>query len=144
MHPAIQEKLEEYRAEHQNFINELLHFIGIPLIVSPFLILTIKYQQFFPGLIVIAALYTILGGWRGLALGALLILSFILLKETGYNDLRWSLGFFVIGWTLQIPGHYIFEKNEPALRKSWWHLLIAPLWWIEVICLYPLWKKIRA
>ena len=56
-------------------------------------------------------------------------------------DWRWSLGLFLIGWILQISGHLVFEKNRPAFTKNIVHLLIGPMWWIETVSLYRLWKK---
>lgn len=41
-----------------------------------------------------------------------------------------ALGFFVLGWILQIVGH-CFEGKPPAFLSNPIYLLIGPFWWIK-------------
>ena len=39
-----------------------------------------------------------------------------------------AFGLFVAGWTFQLVGHAVYEKNRPAFLRNLRHLLIGPLW----------------
>lgn len=144
----VEKTLSEYRQDHQNFINELLHFFGIPLILSSLIILAngqflaIIFQLIIG---VMVAFYIILRNWRSVTVGLLMAVGFYLTDFTELQNWKLGAGLFVGGWALQIPGHLFFEKNRPAfvsrptLKEKVLQLLIAPLWWIEVACFYPLW-----
>ena len=45
-------------------------------------------------------------------------------------------GLFVGGWALQIAGHKLFEKNQPAFFSDPYYLLVGPVWvtveWLEL------------
>jgi uncharacterized membrane protein YGL010W len=38
------------------------------------------------------------------------------------------LGLQVLGWALQLVGHYYFEKKAPAFTDQWHHFFVGPLW----------------
>ncbi|HEY6463904.1 MAG TPA: DUF962 domain-containing protein [Polyangiaceae bacterium] len=46
-------------------------------------------------------------------------------------------GLFVGGWALQILGHKVFEKNEPAFLSDPYYLLVGAVWvtveWAELL-----------
>ncbi len=52
---------------------------------------------------------------------------------------RKSLSYFVLGWALQLLGHYYFEKNKPVLfTKS------GKNFWVPIVALYMVGKYWRA
>ena len=46
-------------------------------------------------------------------------------------------GLFAGGWVLQIIGHKVYEKNEPAFLSDPYYLLVGPVWvaaeWLELL-----------
>ena len=51
-----------------------------------------------------------------------------------------GIGLFAGGWALQLVGHYVFEKNDPAFFADRAQLLVGAIWsmleWAEVFGLH--------
>lgn len=47
---------------------------------------------------------------------------------TALVNLPLAGGLFTGGWTLQLVGHYVFEKNKPAFYGDPYYLLVGPVW----------------
>src|SRR5438128_9156848 len=45
-----------------------------------------------------------------------------------FNNWRWALALFVVGWIFQFVGHAI-EGNQPAFYQNPLYLLVGP-WWL--------------
>lgn len=43
---------------------------------------------------------------------------------------RVALGLFVVGWVLQLIGHY-FEGKPPEFMKDWRFLFVGLRWWLK-------------
>jgi len=146
----VEKTLSEYRRDHQNIINEILHFFGIPLILFSLIILanSDRFAIIFQIVVgILITFYITLRNWRAVLVGMLMAIGFYTVEYLKFQSWQWGLILFATGWMLQIPGHLLFEKNLPAflnrpsLKERFLQLLIAPLWWMETVCLYPLWKK---
>jgi uncharacterized membrane protein YGL010W len=48
-----------------------------------------------------------------------------------------AAGLFAGGWALQLVGHKVFEKNEPAFLSDPYYLLVGPVWvtaeWLHLL-----------
>jgi len=121
---------EDYDHYHRNRYNKLTHVIGIPLIVVSLFallgLLTIWGMSAAQVLVLFAAVYYI---WVDIKVGALFVL--ILIPVCHVSELispAIAISMFVVGWVLQLIGHYIYEKNSPAFYTNLLQLLIGPLW----------------
>ena len=134
--------LGNYAEDHRNGLNQIIHWICVPVIVWT----------------VIAALWVIPvpagiakpGLWAGLALvgamafylrlsrvlafamliafAALMALTWWLYDALGATALLWTaIGVFVAAWVGQFIGH-IFEGKRPSFLTDLAYLLIGPLW----------------
>lgn len=72
----------------------------------------------------------------------MIVFALILFFVTGvWQDWKqgpWATGLFVLGWILQIVGHF-FEGKPPAFFSNPIYLLIGPFWWIK-----SLWKGTKS
>lgn len=135
------EQARIYASYHQNPLTRYTHFIGVPLIIFSLMVLFSFLHLVIPGVMnfTLAGIATLvlLGyyyylNWR-LAI-ALTVILFILLGlahlVTRYGPDSRSLWTFVItfvlGWALQLIGHFI-EGKRPALVDNLWQALIAPM-----------------
>ncbi len=138
--PRLDRYFEDYSACHRNFVNKLTHYVGIPMILISLLGLlsTLQIPTFDTlnegflrldgGVILwsLAVLWYCFLDWR-------LALPFSLVGAGCYFISReipiaGNILMFGIGWTLQLVGHYLFEKKSPAFMKNLMQLLIGPLW----------------
>ena len=54
---------------------------------------------------------------------------------------RLGAALFAGGWTLQLIGHYGFEKKDPSFFKDPLYLLVGPIWvGLEVLQALGLWR----
>lgn len=128
----------DYDGYHQNSLNKVCHFIGIPLIVGTLIGLLLRWDFFTVGRIGISAGYVVLFGASafylliapGLALPMFAASAFLGALGRAL-PLRWAVALFVLGWIFQFVGHLGFEKKSPAFVKNAGHLLIGPLWVLE-------------
>lgn len=123
---------EEYGSEHKSQQNQLCHMIGIPLIVLAIVQWT-KWPQgsFFPWIALLLPLYYF-WSWR---LGLAMTLAIAILAIIAHIFLNgWSAFLlFLIGWSLQLIGHFVYEKNRPSLMHNLIHLFVGPAWIVQKI-----------
>ena len=135
--PRLAAYFVDYGRFHQTRGNELCHFVGIPLILLAILGLFGKLTfgpELTPELRLDAGILAWLGAgvwyfildWRLGAPFSLVTLGFYFLGRA--YSAPWLWAFFVLGWILQLVGHYRYEKKSPAFLKNIEHLLIGPLW----------------
>ncbi len=136
------EQARLYVAYHQKPLTKYTHLAGIPLIILSVMIFLGFFQLLIPnvwhtdfaaiGTIAILIYYFLLN-WR-LALVLTPILIFLLWVSSFFSyagPTAWGLWAFIItfvlGWALQLGGHYLFEGKRPAFMENLWMALIAPL-----------------
>lgn len=122
--------MTEYGSHHQTKGNMMTHFVGIPLIMYGLFVLLsgIHLVGLLTGaeVLIAAALgFYFTFDWKigtGMAIvaGALDVLA----RFTPF----WWIGLvaFVVGWILQLVGHYAFEKKAPSFMENLTHLLVGP------------------
>ena len=136
----IQKQLDDYHRYHQNKINLAIHIIGIPMIVFSLIIASswpsICFQPYFkvplsvPLIIALTAFYACYN--RNVALISLIgfvpmaAIGIIMSHKFLKIALLTALTLFILGWILQLIGHWI-EKKKPAFSDNILHLLIGPL-----------------
>ena len=121
---TMQDWLDSYSADHQNPINQRLHWLCVPPIVWSVIALlwTIPVPARFlqPGAWAVLAMF--------LAFAALALLTGFLFNRLGGVDLRWlALAVFVVAWIGQFIGHR-FEGRRPSFLTDLSYLLIGPAW----------------
>lgn len=140
MKPFI-EQAQLYAAYHQNQMTRYTHFAGVPLIVLSVMIFLGFAKIIIPGvyetnfaivttLIVLVYYYRL--NWQ-LALAITPIFIVLLWLASWFNQYGpttlgvWAFIItFVLGWALQLYGHYI-EGKRPAFMTNISQALIAPL-----------------
>ncbi|MFK2902828.1 DUF962 domain-containing protein [Dyella ginsengisoli] len=142
---TMQDWLDSYSADHQNPINQRLHWLCVPPIVWSVIALlwTIPVPARFlqPGAWAVLAMVLAfawywkrshrLGGALLLAFAALALLTGLLFNRLGAANLRWSaLAVFVVAWIGQFVGHQ-FEGRRPSFLTDLSYLLVGPAWLME-------------
>jgi uncharacterized membrane protein YGL010W len=118
-----------------------MHVVGTPLLflaaVLPFSLVSVTVFGLHTTAAVLLVIPTLLF-WMtvDLAIGiAILCAAFALLLTAAMIGARvdtawiWTMtaALIVIGWTLQIVGHSLFERRRPALLDNPIHMLISPM-----------------
>lgn len=138
---SLAEQLAVYQQQHTNKLNRLMHYIGIPMIIFSLLMLfnwisidvATEWQISFAWIFLIAALIYYFYLNLRLAIVAsviLIVMAWIAMWIARPSPTQFSaslfLILFVLGWILQLLGHF-FEKRKPAFLLSTKQLLIGPL-----------------
>ena len=143
---TIQEWLDEYGTHHRNAVNELIHWICVPLIFFSVvgLFYSIKFPYVFFYFQLNMAVFALVGVMLyyqqlsvslsfGMFLFSILCLYFCNLIEV--HGLRlWlvSILIFTGAWIGQFVGHKI-EGQKPSFFKDLQFLLIGPAWLLSMI-----------
>lgn len=126
----------EYAAAHRHPLNRLSHKIAIPLIMFHAVAMAdwlripggsshVSFAHF--GIALAGAWYL----WASPKLGAIILAWLIGCLAVGARTPPWAvLSIAVIGWTTQLAGHAVFEKNSPAFVKNLIQTLIGPLFFL--------------
>jgi uncharacterized membrane protein YGL010W len=135
--PALEEYLREYDAYHRHPINRLTHEVAIPLIVFHILTMLSWISLGAPfghslnlGHLVwlaVVAWYLTLDVRLGVLLGLLYALCFPIAAITP-RPLVFVVA--VAGWGIQLAGHVVWEKRQPAFMKNLLQALIGPLFFV--------------
>lgn len=130
-----------YASYHQKPLTRYTHFAGVPLIIFSLMILLGYFHVVVPGVINITlaglATLALIGyyfylNWRLAAALAIVLLILLgishLVSRHGptSGSLLIFIITFVVGWALQLAGHYL-EGSRPALIDNLWQALIAPM-----------------
>ena len=135
MSPVLEAHFTDYAAFHGTPGNKACHYIGIPLIaVSLFALLSavplLTIGGFTPTLaevVLLAATAYYLKLDATLA-ALMLAVSAVLILIGHRIPIGVAVALFVVGWILQLIGHYVYEKRSPAFSRNLAHLLVGPLW----------------
>ena len=135
----LTDQLTQYAYYHQDARNINSHFVGVPMIVMAVVTLLSRPVIAVDGLplsvALIAAVLTTMFYLRldlrfGVVLGVVLALMLSggqwLATQTTALWLSVGLGLFVVGWVIQLVGHY-YEGKKPAFVDDMVGLLIGPL-----------------
>jgi uncharacterized membrane protein YGL010W len=138
MNPKLIALFKEYADDHRHPTNQLTHKIAIPLIVFHLVAMLnwVKLLSLPGGLALtlghLAYLATI--GWYlslslrlGIVMAVLFGLCFPLAQITPWPAV---IAAAVIGWTVQLAGHSIWEKNRPAFTRNAVQALVGPLFFV--------------
>ncbi len=132
--------LAAYGSYHRDRRNRLTHYFGVPIIIYALLIPAALSAYAILGmavglhwiLVLALVLFYLILDWRlGLALAAALALLAWAAQSTAGLGAAGALGVagaaFVLGWALQLFGHYL-EGNRPALLGNLLQIFIAPIY----------------
>ncbi|MDZ4811975.1 MAG: Mpo1-like protein [Pseudomonadota bacterium] len=137
---AVDQLLGEYSESHRNPTNKTIHWICVPLILFSTLgLLWWVHPYAALGLVAFSTVWYLRLSVP-LALGMLLISSFVLagLWYTPRDALLWvSAGVWIVAWITQFVGHEI-EGKKPSFFRDIFFLLIGPLWILSA--LYRRWN----
>ncbi len=135
----LTDQLTQYAYYHQDARNINSHFVGVPMIVMAVVTLlsrpVIAVDGWPLSVALIAAVLTTMFYLRldlrfGVVLGVVLALMLSggqwLAAQTTALWLSVGLGLFVVGWVIQLVGHY-YEGKKPAFVDDMVGLLIGPL-----------------
>lgn len=135
--PRLQAYFDEYASFHKHPMNQLTHYLAIPVIVFTLFGLMAKIPWSIPinswlridgGLLLWAGatawLMTL--DWKHTIPFALLMLPFYFLSRDVPQLPLWIA--FGAAWVVQFIGHLGFEKNSPAFYKNFEQLFIGPFW----------------
>ena len=139
MRPAI-DLLSQYARYHRDRRNILSHFVGVPMIVFAVGVLLARPVLMVGGLAITPAWIALAASvaWYltrgnlmlGLAVSALVSLLVALGHRAADGSvsawLVWGVGFFVVGWLIQLVGHW-YEGRKPAFADDIIGLLVGPL-----------------
>lgn len=130
---TLERLFDEYAAYHRHPMNELTHYVGVPLIIFT-LVGLLSQVSLGPVSLAVpvaaaAVLYTAtLSAKLTLPFALFIALSFVAARPPPAPLL--SAG-FIGGWALQLVGHLVYEKQSPAFLKNLQQLLVGPLWLIH-------------
>ena len=142
---SVYDWLDEYGDSHQNYYNEVIHWICVPLIIFSVLCLlwiipTPKlFEHFYVTInwcilfIAISLIYYLLLSVKlAIAISAFAFFLTYLIYLIEQSDLSLylvSIGMFVVGWIGQFIGHLI-EGKRPSFAQDLQFLMIGPIWLI--------------
>jgi uncharacterized membrane protein YGL010W len=133
---AVAAHFADYDAVHQARGNKVCHAIGIPFLGISILGLLARVAVAGPMTAAeVAILIVCLWYWRvAAALAPAMLIAFAVLDGLGRAlPLPALMVLFVVGWMLQLVGHYVYEKRAPAFARNLVHLLIGPLWTVSQV-----------
>lgn len=139
MTPRAARLFEDYAQAHRTPGNRACHSVGIPLILFSVVLalatarLGARWTAAEPAIAAVSIVELAVD----LAPGAVFLLfagacdaaARSLVPAIGAGTaLALAAALFTVGWTFQIVGHAVFERNRPAFARNLRHLLIGPLW----------------
>jgi uncharacterized membrane protein YGL010W len=142
MEKLLLKHLSSYEKYHQNFVNRILHYIGVPLVYFGLLIffnwIHIRVPNFFDTslawlLIVLLLIYYF---FLDIIFGATLTVVFLILNliaayfafpGPSWVSFQILLVTLIIGLILIGIGH-VLEKKHPAFNHNLMHIIIAPVY----------------
>lgn len=136
----LERYLETYAEFHRHPINQLTHKIAIPLIVfhivamlswvSLFTISSVDFEVSLGHLAYLAVIgwYLSLDTRLAVIMAVLYALCFPLAAMTPHM-MVWVIA--IVAWTIQLAGHVVWEKKQPAFLTNLLQALIGPLYFVD-------------
>lgn len=140
MHPRTARWFTEYAADHRHPTNRLTHKVAIPMIVFHIVVML----GWIP-LGAVAGQPVSVGHVAWVLAGAFWVahlpLSGALLLLVTLPALLWGgavphaavVGIAVVGWTVQLAGHAVWEKNRPSFLRNAFQALVGPLFFMALL-----------
>ena len=138
----LRRSFDAYHSYHHHPLNQLMHFVGIPMVVLSFAGLLSWFSlgpSWGNGLIapdlalIVWGMATLFYLWIDWPIGmpfSLVTLGFYICGRQMMLLSAWTLlwGIFIGGWILMLLGHTAFERRFPPLSIILKDILIGPLW----------------
>lgn len=126
---TIDQLLNQYAESHRNHVNELIHFVCVPVIVWTVLgLLWVAHPALalMASLLALAYYFSLSVSFAvGMSLMVAAMLAILYLLPAA-SVLPMALGLFVLAWIFQFIGHKI-EGKKPSFFEDLRFLLIGPL-----------------
>lgn len=143
MNATVATWMSQYAADHRHPMNRLTHKIAIPFIVFHIMTMLdwLKTGQVVGGFeitggIIGWAIAVLFYAWADLLMAPLMALLFglaiFLGRQFGDNHLPVII-IAVVGWTVQLIGHSVYEKNRPSFLTNMLQALIGPYFFVSVL-----------
>ena len=130
----------EYAADHRHPMNRLTHKVAIPAIVFHILTMLTWVElgsiSGFPITLGLIGWALAVGFWTFYLPRAGLLLGLATLPVLIWGALVPApvvIAIAIVGWTVQLAGHSVWEKNRPSFLKNAAHALIGPLFFTAVL-----------
>lgn len=142
MSPALEALFVDYSGSHQHPTNRLTHKVAIPMIVFHVVaMLDWIHLARIPGtdwpLTVAMVAYAGAVAWylaMDLKLGVIMALLTVLAFPLGRALPGWAVIIVaVLGWTIQLAGHVVWEKKSPSFTKNLVHALVGPVFFVATL-----------
>lgn len=143
MNPTVATWMNQYAADHRHPMNRLTHKVAIPFIVFHIMTMLdwLKTGQDVGGVaitggIIGCAVATLFYAWADLKMAPLMALLFglaiFLGRQFGDNHMPIYI-IAVVGWTVQLIGHSVYEKNRPSFLTNMLQALVGPYFFVSVL-----------
>jgi uncharacterized membrane protein YGL010W len=151
----LERQLQQYGSHHTKLVTQLTHFIGVPMVRFSLMMILAWFKLSVPPLFstnfawivaVIVSLFYLYLDWRlGLCLCVILLLmswgaSALVGHTFDVSDFIMCACLFVIGWIIQLVGHF-FEEKRPAFIANALQILIAPMFLVAEAAVMAGWRK---
>ena len=140
MNPTTARWFAEYAADHRHPNNRLTHKIAIPGIVFHILAMLtwvpLGTVAGFPVTLALVGWVLAVGFWVYYLPRSGAVLGLATLPVMLFGNLVPAPGVItiaVVGWTVQLAGHSIWEKNRPSFMKNAAQALIGPLFFTALL-----------
>jgi uncharacterized membrane protein YGL010W len=134
-------QMTDYVQYHRDWWNGMMHVFGIiflflaavlPLSLWPVTVLGIHTSVAVFAVVPVLAYWLLLDAGLGLGIiASAAVLLFVAAAIVGIATVAtvWSISIvlIVIGFALQVVGHQVFERRQPALMDNPTHLLLGPM-----------------
>jgi uncharacterized membrane protein YGL010W len=132
-HEKIKPLLNDYLKYHKHPQNVKLHYFGIPAVIISLLGLLmeayyfeINHYYFHPGdlLLIFSFIWWFRLDYKlSIMIITPVILAYQIASSIGFYA---NLALFIIGWIIQLYGHYKYEKQSPAFFSNIKQLILGP------------------
>lgn len=145
MNPTLSRLFAEYAADHRHPKNQLTHKLAIPVIVFHALAmlhwlelgpelalggLAVQLSAGHLGWLVASAFYL----WAWPRMGVVMALLFALCLPVAAVTPAWVVVVLaLLGWTVQLAGHLVWEKNRPSFTRNLVQALVGPIFFAAVL-----------
>jgi uncharacterized membrane protein YGL010W len=135
MDPRLVTWFEQYADSHRHPVNRLTHKVAIPAIVFHVLAmldwvrfgaLSLGHLAAVAGVIWYARLSPRLAAYMAVGFAACLALARV-------TPVPVVIAVAVVGWTVQLAGHVVWEKRSPAFLQNALQTLIGPLFFLALL-----------
>ena len=138
--PTIHALFTDYSQAHQTRGNRMTHKIAIPVIVFH-VVAMLDWVRLFHvgGHYVTAGTLAFIGAaavWLSWDLKLGMVVSLLTLAAFPIGWVVPKLAVIVlavVGWTVQLAGHAVWEKNRPSFAKNMVHALVGPIFFVALL-----------